>query len=172
MSKLTEAAIDAAHRRRKATADKEAARKMQEAQAAIERVGRSPLGEWFPDVRWAYRGTLSDKTILVVEVNTEAPLLGAKATDKGDQGPDVWEIGMYRRLNSTMLGSSYERVLKLKEAADLGEHLIANQVQPAEFPEPEPWKDGPHSRACGIGAHPHGPGCVMNCPTCHGKVPE
>jgi len=28
----------------------------------------------------------------------------------------------------------------------------------------------PHSRACGMHAHPHGPDCHSNCPTCHGKV--
>ena len=27
----------------------------------------------------------------------------------------------------------------------------------------------PHSRACGIRNHEHGPDCHPNCPTCHGK---
>lgn len=27
----------------------------------------------------------------------------------------------------------------------------------------------PHSRACGIGPHEHGPACHSNCPTCGGK---
>ena len=30
--------------------------------------------------------------------------------------------------------------------------------------------DGPHSRACGMLAHPHGALCSTNCPTCHGRV--
>lgn len=25
----------------------------------------------------------------------------------------------------------------------------------------------PHSRACGISPHPHGPSCSSDCPTCH-----
>lgn len=29
---------------------------------------------------------------------------------------------------------------------------------------------GPHSRACGIGQHPHGRTCAADCPTCQGKV--
>lgn len=28
--------------------------------------------------------------------------------------------------------------------------------------------NGPHSRACGYIAHPHGRMCSTNCPTCHG----
>lgn len=28
----------------------------------------------------------------------------------------------------------------------------------------------PHSRACGIRAHAHGPLCSPNCPTCHGRA--
>lgn len=31
------------------------------------------------------------------------------------------------------------------------------------------WRDGPHSRACGIGVHTHGRACHPNCVTCHGK---
>ena len=27
----------------------------------------------------------------------------------------------------------------------------------------------PHSRACGIVSHQHGPACHTNCPTCHGQ---
>lgn len=30
--------------------------------------------------------------------------------------------------------------------------------------------DRPHSRACGIHKHDHGPGCHPNCPTCGGKA--
>lgn len=26
----------------------------------------------------------------------------------------------------------------------------------------------PHSRACDVTPHSHGPGCHSNCPTCHG----
>lgn len=29
--------------------------------------------------------------------------------------------------------------------------------------------NGPHSRACGIQVHDHGPSCHSNCPTCHGR---
>lgn len=33
--------------------------------------------------------------------------------------------------------------------------------------------EGPHSRACGISKHDHGPRCHRNCPTCHGAaIPE
>ena len=35
----------------------------------------------------------------------------------------------------------------------------------ADAPTPDP---SPHSRACGWRAHPHGPECSTNCPTCHG----
>jgi hypothetical protein len=28
----------------------------------------------------------------------------------------------------------------------------------------------PHSRACGFRAHPHGPECHPNCPTCGGQA--
>ena len=34
-----------------------------------------------------------------------------------------------------------------------------------DAPTPDP---NPHSRACGWRAHPHGPECSTNCPTCHG----
>ena len=34
-----------------------------------------------------------------------------------------------------------------------------------DAPTPDP---SPHSRACGWRAHPHGPECSTNCPTCHG----
>ena len=34
-----------------------------------------------------------------------------------------------------------------------------------DAPTPDP---SPHSRACGWRAHPHGPECSPNCPTCHG----
>lgn len=30
-------------------------------------------------------------------------------------------------------------------------------------------RQGPHSRACGISQHEHGPSCHTNCPTCHGR---
>lgn len=30
--------------------------------------------------------------------------------------------------------------------------------------------DLPHSRACGIRPHDHGPDCHENCPTCHGGL--
>lgn len=30
--------------------------------------------------------------------------------------------------------------------------------------------DRPHSRACGVNPHPHGPQCHPNCPTCHSTV--
>ena len=29
--------------------------------------------------------------------------------------------------------------------------------------------DTPHSRACGIETHPHGPKCASDCPTCQGE---
>jgi len=32
--------------------------------------------------------------------------------------------------------------------------------------------DRPHSRACGIRNHEHGPDCHSNCPTCHGQAPQ
>lgn len=32
-----------------------------------------------------------------------------------------------------------------------------------------PGEDAPHSRACGIVPHDHGPRCHANCPTCHGR---
>lgn len=31
-------------------------------------------------------------------------------------------------------------------------------------------KQGPHSRACGIAPHDHGPYCHSSCPTCEGRV--
>lgn len=34
---------------------------------------------------------------------------------------------------------------------------------------PSDWfPEAPHSRACGLIRHPHGPNCHTNCPTCHG----
>jgi hypothetical protein len=32
-----------------------------------------------------------------------------------------------------------------------------------------PYDSRPHSRACGISKHDHGPACSTNCPTCSGK---
>ena len=36
---------------------------------------------------------------------------------------------------------------------------------------PELEQQEPHSRACGYRAHPHGPECHSNCPTCGGPIP-
>lgn len=36
--------------------------------------------------------------------------------------------------------------------------------------ETAPSYSGPHSRACGISRHLHGPDCHPNCPTCGGKA--
>lgn len=38
------------------------------------------------------------------------------------------------------------------------------KYKPAAVPS-----EGPHSRACGIRRHDHGPDCHSNCPTCGGR---
>jgi len=43
---------------------------------------------------------------------------------------------------------------------------LGNPAQVVAVPNVE---EGPHSRACGISNHPHGPQCHSNCPTCHGR---
>lgn len=51
------------------------------------------------------------------------------------------------------------------------EQPVAVQTAPAGFAGfAGPWTDDcrPHSRACGIQRHPHGPQCARDCPTCHG----
>jgi hypothetical protein len=40
-------------------------------------------------------------------------------------------------------------------------------LPPASTPDPRP-----HSRACGAHAHPHGPDCDRNCPTCGTFAPR
>lgn len=55
--------------------------------------------------------------------------------------------------------------------------LRDGRVEPADelsvsapVPHPEPVRDmRPHSRACGIRNHEHGPDCSTNCPTCGGR---
>lgn len=45
---------------------------------------------------------------------------------------------------------------------------VRDLVAAHEAPGGQPAQDvpGPHSRACGITAHPHGPACAGDCPTC------
>jgi hypothetical protein len=67
-----------------------------------------------------------------------------------------------------------DRVRKEKEAAEAlaksEEYKLYLQLHAkyAEAPAPSPII-GPHSRACGIHKHDHGPACSWNCPTCGGK---
>jgi len=54
----------------------------------------------------------------------------------------------------------------------INEMLNAGILFRESFPEPEVGEDArPHSRACGVEAHPHGSKCHSNCPTCAG-VPQ
>lgn len=51
---------------------------------------------------------------------------------------------------------------------------LDGKLPPPPVPVPplpaEPAHDeSPHSRACGITAHDHGPQCSADCPTCHGE---
>lgn len=48
----------------------------------------------------------------------------------------------------------------------------ANDGTDSDWPWMRDFKKGdrrPHSRACGISQHEHGPACSTNCPTCGGK---
>ena len=48
---------------------------------------------------------------------------------------------------------------------------LRRAVVSATTPTQPGWfKDGPHSRACGIVAHRHGASCHPNCPTCGGRA--
>lgn len=44
-----------------------------------------------------------------------------------------------------------------------------DEVEPDENPALTWDADAPHSRACGIRQHDHGPACHPNCPSCNGK---
>lgn len=46
---------------------------------------------------------------------------------------------------------------RLRHAYDTGDMVVV------------PLVEGPHSRACGVWAHPHGRDCHANCPTCGGR---
>jgi hypothetical protein len=47
-----------------------------------------------------------------------------------------------------------------------GVHISHDCIPPTKR---EPVDERPHSRACGMHAHPHGDQCHSNCPTCHGE---
>lgn len=71
----------------------------------------------------------------------------------------------------------YDELARLAEANDRPVAYMARQAirrhlddLAALDTDPDNADRRPHSRACGIAAHDHGPACSTNCPTCHGKA--
>lgn len=142
MSDLRTAALAAMESRQKAEEAKRSEQKVAAALAAVARVKRSPLGEWLPDVVWEFVADLTDGATLVRENDGAPVLLGVRITKDGsrDQGPDEWEVGIYRpSFVSGFFGSpkTYEKHQVVKELADIGEYIDRTEPKLAP-PEPCP----------------------------------
>lgn len=119
---LRDAALAALNSRREAREQEEAERNRQTEIAAIDRIKKSPLGEWFPDVVWQCVGNLTNGVTLVRELGSVAVFLGARISEDSS---DEWEIAIYRpSLLGGILGpAQYEKVEVVNEAADIGAYI-------------------------------------------------
>lgn len=93
--------------------------------------------------------------------------------DDGMINMDANRLSLDARLDTWGVSSFADgRVMRQAESIDrLVTHLQAHCVDP-ECPhrgEVQSRDERPHSRACGIKYHQHGPMCSRNCPTCEGK---
>lgn len=71
----------------------------------------------------------------------------------------AWEI------NSQLeYGKKFEPTLAEGCACTLLDRLVHSIDCPLH------WRKAPHSRACDMRLHEHGPLCHTNCPSCHGRV--
>ena len=70
------------------------------------------------------------------------------------------------RYDARVLAESIVRRTPAGVKRDLALMTLTKAVLYAEESRDEP----PHSQACGVLDHGHGPDCHSNCPTCHGAL--
>lgn len=131
---------------RKAKVAREEARDKEQQAAAervarqgLERVAKSPLVGWFPEVQWEYVADIPSGAVLVREKDGADVVLGVKVSATDDQGPESWKVGVYSADVESPGPAEWKRVRLLAEAADLGDYLEAEAEQPTPEPEPAKW---------------------------------
>lgn len=118
---LRATALAALSERAEARAAEEAARRQAISSAALDRVCRSPLGEWFPGVEWEFVANLPGGTTIVREADGARVMLGVHNTN---EEPDAWEVAIYRTSLASLLGpTQYQEVEVVTEAADIGAYI-------------------------------------------------
>lgn len=105
------------------------------AKAGVKRVGKSPLGKWFPQVEWEFVADLADGATVVREKGYDL-LLGALLTKDGSvgEGSDEWEVAVYQRSDG-VLGRGFRKIRVLKAAADLGAYIDETEPKLADEPQ-------------------------------------
>lgn len=133
MSALAEAAREALANKRAEQAAAAAAIAESEARAGVKRTQASPLGQWFPNVQWEFVANCTGSLTIVREKDGLDLLFGFRVTKDGsvDQGPDEYEVAIYRDLGKNLLGQQFTVKKVLKAASDLGAYLEETTPQPA-----------------------------------------